>query len=204
MVWPSILGFANHSQYVDTHDLASSYLLICWSNDWAPSIKVVVHGGVSKLCFGPSPNSARNKLKIASHLAYSDARHVLDDLPTWSSCASSRPTIVDTRPASPAAPLHSTAIMEKHQSALVVPPPLPTPPPGSPSRPLPPSGARHRLGRAGARATPIATVDAPSPNQPRLQPVCPNPGMDARPVFAVGAPLTGAKPVLLSVPSVLC
>jgi len=50
---PLILGFANHRQYVDTRDLASSYILICWSNDLAPLNKVVEHGGVSKLRFWP-------------------------------------------------------------------------------------------------------------------------------------------------------
>jgi len=30
---PLILGFANHRQYVNTRDLASNYLLICWPND---------------------------------------------------------------------------------------------------------------------------------------------------------------------------
>jgi len=30
-----ILGFANHRQYIDTRELASNYLLICWSNGFA-------------------------------------------------------------------------------------------------------------------------------------------------------------------------
>jgi hypothetical protein len=50
---PSILGFPNHLQYVDTRDLVSNYLLICWSNDLARLIKVVVHDGLSKLRFWP-------------------------------------------------------------------------------------------------------------------------------------------------------
>jgi len=37
---PSILGFANHYQYVDTRDMASNYLLICNSNDHGTLIKV--------------------------------------------------------------------------------------------------------------------------------------------------------------------
>ena len=49
----SILGLANHRQYVDTCDLASNYLLICWSNDLGVLIKVVVHDVVSKLRFRP-------------------------------------------------------------------------------------------------------------------------------------------------------
>ena len=44
-----ILGFANHRQYVDTHDLASNYLLICWSNDHGLLNKVVEYGRMSKL-----------------------------------------------------------------------------------------------------------------------------------------------------------
>ena len=43
--------------------------------------------------FGPSSNSARNKPKIASNLAYSDARHVFDEMPAWSPCTRARPTI---------------------------------------------------------------------------------------------------------------
>ena len=55
MTWfvSSILGFAKHRQYVDTCDLASNYLLTCWSNDLGVSIKVVVHEVVRKLRFRP-------------------------------------------------------------------------------------------------------------------------------------------------------
>jgi len=51
---PSILGFANHHQYVDTHELAYNYLLICWSNDLGLLNKVVEHGEVNKLPFRPN------------------------------------------------------------------------------------------------------------------------------------------------------
>ena len=53
MVWTMNSWFANHRQYVDTRDLALSDLLICWSNDWAPLIKVGEQVEVSKLRFWP-------------------------------------------------------------------------------------------------------------------------------------------------------
>ena len=49
----SILGFANLHQYVDTRELISNYLLICWSNGQEPLIKVIVHGGMGKLHVWP-------------------------------------------------------------------------------------------------------------------------------------------------------
>ena len=61
-----ILGFSNHHQYVDTRNLASSYLLICWSNDHDHLIKVGEQTEVGKLRFWPkvqfSTEKAQNRL----------------------------------------------------------------------------------------------------------------------------------------------
>ena len=66
MVWTMNSWFVNHRQYVDTRDMALSYLLICWSNDWAPLNKVGEQVEVSKLCFWPifkfGPKQAQNRL----------------------------------------------------------------------------------------------------------------------------------------------
>ena len=63
---PSILSFANHHQYVDTCNLASNYLLICYSNSFSLLIKVGEQAELSKLHFWPnvqfSPQKARNRL----------------------------------------------------------------------------------------------------------------------------------------------
>jgi len=49
--WSSILSFANHYQFVDTHRLASNYLLIYNSSGFVPLIKVVGLAELRKLCF---------------------------------------------------------------------------------------------------------------------------------------------------------
>jgi hypothetical protein len=51
--WSSILSFANLYQFVDTHRLASNYLLIYNSNDHATLIKVVGQAELGKLHFWP-------------------------------------------------------------------------------------------------------------------------------------------------------
>ena len=64
--WSSILSFANHYQLVDTHRLASNYLLIYNSNGFAPLIKVVGQAELGKLHFWPNVQfgleKARNHL----------------------------------------------------------------------------------------------------------------------------------------------
>jgi hypothetical protein len=51
---------------------------------------------------GPSPNSARSRLKIRVHLAHSIARHVLDKTPRWvthARCVSAMPELASHLPA---------------------------------------------------------------------------------------------------------
>ena len=51
--WSSILSFANLYQFIDTQWLASCYLIIYYSNGFAPLIKVVGQAELGKLCFWP-------------------------------------------------------------------------------------------------------------------------------------------------------
>ena len=97
MTWfvSSILSFANHHKYVDTRDLASNYILISWSNGQACLTKVVEHGEMSKLHFGPRSNSAHMWPESASHLDYFVARHVLDKMPAWLPCTERALTIAE-------------------------------------------------------------------------------------------------------------
>ena len=151
--WSSILGFTNHYQYVDTRDLVSNYLLICWSNGWALLIKVVQHDEISKLHFWPKVQFGPEvvRISIPPRLLWCPPR------PRWYACV---------------AAMHQCAPSPLLPRGSAVPVPmgrgygtwvLPTPPSSSPSRTLPPSSARHRHGRAGARATTAATGAAPSP-----------------------------------------
>jgi hypothetical protein len=47
--------------------------------------------------FGPKSKFGRDEAQIAAHLAPLCAHHVLDALPTWPACTSSRPPWLDTR-----------------------------------------------------------------------------------------------------------
>jgi len=53
LFWSSILSVANLHQYVDTSGLASCYLLICFSNDFALLIKVEEQVELGKLRVWP-------------------------------------------------------------------------------------------------------------------------------------------------------
>ena len=122
MTWfgSSILGFANHRQYVDTRDLASNYLLICWSNDLGVLIKVVVHDVVSKLRFRP-------KVQFGPEVAQTGVPPSLLRCPPRvrrngevAAMHQSAPTIADARPSSPAVPLCPAVDVVEHQSILPI------------------------------------------------------------------------------------
>ena len=73
-------------------------------------------------------NSNPSRPKLAPHLAYIDARHVLEELPPWPSCDGRAPTMGDTcapchPPSSPLPPraLRPAADEEGHQHALSIP-----------------------------------------------------------------------------------
>ena len=117
---PSILGFANHRQYVDTRDLASNYLLICWSNDLSPLMKVVEHGVLNKHPFWP-------KVQFSPEVALTGAPPSLLRCPPRvrrngevAAMHQSTPTIADARPSSPAVSLCPVADVVEHQSILPI------------------------------------------------------------------------------------